>query len=113
MLDISPGEAGGGLQHQGEDAGSQGRGRRGSSVTHCAASLHIWTQRRDSLSDQCHLIEGIIIMPQNERLSPACGGNLLVSVGAAAVGGGQGGGAGLPIPRGLPVLARAAHCNTI
>ena len=51
-------------------------------------------------------------MTQNERLSPACGGNLLVSVGAAAVGGGQGGGAGLPIPRGLPVLARTAHCNT-
>ena len=51
-------------------------------------------------------------MTHNERLYPACGGNLLVGVGAAAVGGGQGGGTGLPIPRGLPVLARTAHCNT-
>ena len=44
-------------------------------------------------------------MTQNERLSPACGGNLLVSVGAAAVGGGEGGGTGLPVPGAGPLLA--------
>ena len=113
VLDISPGEAGGGLQHQGEDASSQGRGRRGPGVADCAASSNIWTQRRGSMSDKCQLLEAAIMPDNNERLCPACGGNLLVSVGAAAVGRGQGGGAGLPVPSGLSVLASAAHCNSI
>ena len=83
MLDVPPGEAGLGLQDEGDDAGRHGGGGRGAGVGGGAAAVEV---RRDHLP-------------------------LPLPAAAGAVGGGQGGAALLAVPGDVPVLAGAADTD--